>query len=291
MSHRKLLLTAVLGISSALVIAACGGRSSPSKSGSGGSSLTGLSPKAALVKAASSAASQAGAKLQITANVTSSEGHFTITGTGEFNKSPEAFAAQIDASGVPVLGSESLEVVVAKGVVYIKIPTNLPATESAELGALLHGKSWVALDPKSLSHLGSGLGALAAGSSSFKSAELLKVLNSATNISKVGSATVDGVATTEYRATIDAAKLPDATAASKELPSAVPVTFWIDGSGLLRRLSVSTSSVAGSSFAATVEVPSYGPQTTPAIPSASETFNLTPLLRGLSGGNIPLSGL
>ena len=120
---------------------------------------------------------------------------------------------------------------------------------------------------------------MAGASSSFNSAELLKVLNSATNISKVGSATVDGVATTEYRATIDTAKLPTASAASKELPSSVPVTIWIDGSGLIRQVSVAVNS-AGASGSFTVDLLSYGAQQVPTAPPASETFNLTSLLSG-----------
>jgi LppX/LprAFG-like lipoprotein len=280
MKLRTPLSLAALAAAGAVAIAACGGSSSPSSSntGTGGSNLAGLSPQAALIKAASNAGSEAGAKIQFSANIASSEGHFTIHGTGEFNKSPEAVAAQIDAGGLPEVGSLTLNVIFANGIAYIKIPSNLPAAESAEFGAFLHGKSWIEIDTKSLAHAGSSLGALAAGSSSFNSTELLKVLDSATHVSKVGSATVNGVATTEYRATIDTAKLSTATA-SKELPSAVPVTIWIDGSGSVRQVSVAVNSAgAGGSF--TVDLLSYGAQQVPAPPSSSETLNLSSLLSG-----------
>jgi hypothetical protein len=287
MSHRKLLVTAALGIASAVVIAACGGSSSPSSSGS--KSVAGLAPKAALIQAASNTGSQAGEKLQVTADVTSTEGHFAITGTGAFNKSPQEGTLQMNMSGLPTVGSVSLNMVIAKSVIYIKIPASLlsklPAAEAGEFGAFLHGKSWVELDTKSLSHLGSGLGSLAGSSSSFNKGAYLKLLQSATSISKVGSATVNGVATTEYRATINPAKLPSAATAAKSLPSAIPVTVWIDGSGLVRQLSVTVSSVAGSSFAVTLDFLSYGLQAAPAIPSASETDNLSSLL-----GNLASSG-
>jgi hypothetical protein len=118
----------------------------------------------------------------------------------------------------------------------------------------------------------------------------LDYLRAAGTVSDVGSDTVNGVATTHYHALVDIGRLasveggqegPQAVAALEQATgsSTLPIDVWIDGSHLVRRLSVSLPITQGGvSVEASVSIDflSYGAQPVPAPPPASEVTGTPP---------------
>lgn len=114
----------------------------------------------------------------------------------------------------------------------------------------------------------------------------------ADKVTKVGSETIDGTATTHYRATVD---LDKAAAKSGDFKDAVtslektggsktmPVEVWIDGQGRLRRessaMSLKMSGADGKprtlSFKQTVDLSDYGTPLNVTTPPADQTTDIT----------------
>jgi hypothetical protein len=234
-----------------------------------------------------------------------SVGKLTVTGTGAFNASPAAGEMDLNVSipGISSLGAAAsalssipLSLVLSDKVLYVKLPTTLSSLTSSYTG----GKPWVSVDLSKLASMSStpGLTNLLNGQTSpADPTAALKELQAAssTGITKVGTATVNGVATTEYKATLNLAKL------SKRLPAAqrkaltqqlakssrqlgtttVPFDVYIDSAHLIRRLTLNYSyTVQGSTvpLMLAIDFLSYGPQAAPTVPAASDTFDLTNLL-------------
>lgn len=142
-----------------------------------------------------------------------------------------------------------------------------PAADSAELPA---GKTWGSINLNTVAEakLGASLAQLSEGSQEF--ARTLSYLQavSTSGITTVGPATIRGVPTTEYKATIDLAKAaslrsPQAQAALKSLESKVhtstePVQVWLDAQGRVNQISyqVQASIAAGASSASGTTSPS-----------------------------------
>jgi hypothetical protein len=249
-----------------------------------------------------------------------SVGKLSITGTGSFNTSPQQGEMDLDVSvpGISSLGSTAsalssfpLSLVLDSKVIYLKLPAALSSKVSTYTG----GKPWVSVNLSQLASTSStpGLSNLLNGQTSpTNPTAALKELQAAssTGITKVGTATVNGVATTEYKATLNLLKL------SKQLPAAqrkalsaqlaksskalgtttVPFDVYIDSAHLIRRLSLNYSyASAGTTVPLMMQIDflSYGHQTAPTVPAASETFDLTGLLSTYSksfGGGLPGSG-
>jgi hypothetical protein len=293
MKLRTPLSITALVAAGAFAIAACGGSSSPSGSNNNTGGTTASTPKAALLQAASASTAEAGYKVKYTISASTAEGNFSGTGTGTFNRAPQNGAVQLNLTGLPEIGSAQMSMITSGSTIYIdaaSLLSHLPSADAGLASGYLHGKTWLEIDLASLGKSAAGgLGSLASTYSGFsKPGSYLKYLAAASNIKNVGSATINGVATTEYTADVDVSKVAGLGAVAKDLPSSEPVSIWIDGNNLVRQITVDASGSTGSAAAAvssdtTLDFLSYGPQATPAIPSASETLNLSSLLSGHLG--------
>lgn len=118
--------------------------------------------------------------------------------------------------------------IVADGVTYIKAP---PYAEP-----LPNGKTWMRIDPSSMTPPPPGLAALVGGMSGrlpggADPARAVGLLADAVEpVTTVGLETVGGVATTHYRFTVSAASTPSVPAAPQDSVRS-PVDAWLDGLG------------------------------------------------------------
>ena len=151
-------------------------------------------------------------------------------------------------------------------------------------GQIPGGKQWVKLD---FSKLGKSAGVdfsrLLSGSQ-FEPTDLLAMLKSeGAKIRKLGSATLDGAATTHYRVTIDVAKMLQSKGLTSPLLSGFASQMktatddvWIGSNGLVRRIQTSYG-VASVHLAMTMDLYDYGANVTIAAPPSSEVFDGTQL--------------
>jgi len=173
----------------------------------------------------------------------------------------------------------------------------LPAADKAQLPA---GKTWLSLNLNTVTEAKLGASLSQLSSSSQESTQLLSYLQavSTSGITTVGPATIKGVATTEYKATVDLTKVADqkspaAQAAIKSLEAqvnatTVPVQVWLDGQGRVRQVSeqiqVSTTSqssggttipAASGSVSTTVDYYDFGTPVTVQAPPSSQVDDVT----------------
>jgi len=149
------------------------------------------------------------------------------------------------------------------------------------------GMQWIKLDVTKLGKsAGLDLSKVMSGSQ-LQPADLLSMLEAdGAKVKKVGSATVDGVATTHYRVTINTAKAlqskgltdPLLKALAKQMKT-VSQNVWIDKDSLVRRVAVQYSPrVAGvPRMAMTMDISDYGAHLTIAAPPSDEVFDATQL--------------
>jgi hypothetical protein len=157
-----------------------------------------------------------------------------------------------------------------------------------QLGALASqlpgGKHWVELDVSKLGKsAGLDLGKLLSGSQ-LQPSDLLSMLKAeGAQVRSLGAATVDGVATTHYRVTVDTAKAlqaqgltsPLLAGAAAELPK-VPVDAWIGNDGLLRRIRLAAGTPQGR-LDLTMNLYDYGTKLAISAPPSSDVFDATQL--------------
>ncbi|WP_249010276.1 hypothetical protein [Conexibacter sp. DBS9H8] len=300
--------TGAIGLlgAAALAIAGCGSAAHHSTSASAGSSGVG---GAVIAKAADISGAAKGERVAYTLTESlPSVGTVQVAGTGAFNAKPaegqlNLTVAAPNASGLGLAGTLlahlPLSLVLANKTVYLKIPSSVQSL----VGSFTHNKSWISINLADLAGASKipGLSSVLNGQTNptDPAAELKQFEAAATNgVTKVGSATVNGVATTEYSGTLDLAKLsqrlPAAlrSAMSHQLARAakaigstkLPFTVYIDSANLIRRLDLSFSgSHAGSAVKATMQMDflAYGPQPAPTIPPAADTFGINGLLGSL----------
>jgi hypothetical protein len=148
------------------------------------------------------------------------------------------------------------------------------------------GKQWIKLDVSKLGKAaGLDLGKLLSGSQ-FQPSDLLGMLTSeGAKIQKVGPATVDGVATTHYRVTIDLAKVLQSKGLTSPLLNGITAQMktansevWIGKDGLVRRVRVSYDVPRGYEpmpMAMTMSLYDYGAHLSIAAPPSSQVFDAT----------------
>lgn len=122
----------------------------------------------------------------------------------------------------------------------------LPAADAAQLPA---GKTWISINLNSVTEAKLGASLAQLSNSSQESTQLLSYLQSvsASGITTVGPAAIKGVATMEYKATVDLTKVADQKspaeqAAIKSLEAQLnatmmPVQVWLDAQGRVRQVS------------------------------------------------------
>jgi len=165
----------------------------------------------------------------------------TVTGSGQLDLTNHAFDLHVNA---PSGGSD--EVLETGGVLYIQVP---PAQESTVPG----NKPWESIDLNQVDEakLGKSFSQLSSLNSEDPTQALSNLSAVSDNVSAVGPATVGGVATTEYKAEVDLAKVAARTQSKEGAKAAsaitqeqqalgtatIPVTVWIDSNGLVRQVS------------------------------------------------------
>jgi hypothetical protein len=192
---------------------------------------------------------------------------------------------------VPSLGAITMRMV--SPYLYLQAPGAL----QSELPA---GKTWLSIDLDTLtqSKLGSSLSELS--DSSQQSTQILSYLEavSSSGITEIGPATVRGVATTEYSATIDLSKAvslkdPQARAALQKLEASLhlstfPIQVWLDDRGRVAQESyqvtvpASSATASATSVSLTIGFYDFGTPVEVAAPPASQVFDITS--QPLAGG-------
>jgi hypothetical protein len=286
-----------------LAVAGCGSSNTTSASGTRAGAEIG---SAAISRAASISGASKGEKVAYSLTESlPSIGKLTLTGTGAFNTSPEQGEMDFNVSipGIASLGSEAaslsnlpLSLVIDNKTVYVKLPSAL----ASKFGTYTGNKPWVSVNLAQLASSSTvpGLSNLLNGQTSpTNPAAALKELEAAssTGITKVGTATVNGVPTTEYKASLDLSKLSGSLPAAQRKVlkqslaraksqlglTSIPYEVYIDSANLVRRLTLSISpTVRGTTIPATLQLDflAYGAQPAPTIPTAADTFDLTNLL-------------
>jgi hypothetical protein len=253
----------------ALVSAGCGGAT--------GSALS-LDPVAA---AATKTQQAGGARVRFAIHFAGANRSAAITGAGTIDgESSKLTFEAAPGSALSQLGGGSMQV--------ISLQQNGDYVLYLQLGALASqlpgGKHWVELDVSKLGKsAGVDLGKLLSGSQ-IQPGDLLSMLEAeGAKIRNLGSATVDGAATTRYHVTIDTAKALESNGLSSPLLAGaaaavptVPVDAWIGKDGLLRRIKIAAATAQGR-FGMTMDLYDYGANVNVSAPPSSDVFDATQL--------------
>jgi hypothetical protein len=250
----------------ALLASGCGGA---------GSALS-LDP----VAAAATRTQQAGAaKVRFVIHVAGANEAFAVRGSGAIDGTSSDLT--FNTTETRLAGAPMEEISLEQNGDYV-VYLQLGALDSQLPG----GKHWVALDLSKLGKAaGLDLGKLLSGSQ-IQPGDLLSMLQAeGAGIQNLGSATVDGSATTHYRVTIDTAKAlqargltsPLLTGAAAELPK-IPVDAWIGTDGLLRRITFAAAGALGH-VDMTMNLFDYGANVAISAPPSSDVFDATQLAR------------
>jgi hypothetical protein len=158
--------------------------------------------------------------------------------------------------------------------------------------ALTGGKQWIELN---LSRAGGAIGvsSLPTAADPTQFVDYLRAVSSTT--SKAGGEIVRGVPTTHYHAIVDLDRYPDlvpraqlfpVTRSVKALEAAlgahtIGLDVWVDSHSLVRRLSFSFRECISRTrfqFGMSLDLFDYGPQPSPPLPTASEVYDITPVI-------------
>ena len=211
---------------------------------------------------------------------------FTIRGTGAIHGTSGeltfSLGSMLQHQGVPA-GSSIKEIFLEENgdfVVYM------------DLGALASqipgGKQWIRLDFSKLGKAeGLDFNQLLSGSQ-LQPTDLLSMLKTeGATVNKVGPATIDGAATTQYHVTVDMAKALEARGLTSpmlagiaaKMPT-VPEDVWIGKDGLVHRIKVAVSMQPHSKpvrLAMAMDIFDYGAHVTIAAPPSRDVFDATQL--------------
>lgn len=286
-------MTGVLGVLAvALCLVGCG-------SSSGGSSSASTS---ALKRAAYVSSGSAGYRVAIAFQEGSAAlgGSISGSGAGAFDPSKHTGSMTVNINlpaRLASAGTLSVREILSGQRLFLKLPTQVSSK-------LPGGKPWLEVNLAQLAHAAGiqNLTSLFGGSQTTNPGQFLQYLRAASahGVTKVGTASIDGLQTTEYRATIDLLKVPAAappgerqslTQAVSSLEKltglhAIPVNVWVDPQHLVRRLVMAYAVRAGGQKVTTrmrLDFLSYGPQPAPALPPARQVTDAGSLLSRLGG--------
>jgi hypothetical protein len=214
-----------------------------------------------VAKAADTSQKQMSEHMDLDASVTAGTQVIAMTGSGDFANAPTRgqFLMRVRANG----RDASMQEVLDGTRVYISSP--------ALMGQLPGAKKWMSVD---VSKAGKALGIDVANYSSQSPQSVLDQLKTAGGVAKIGPETLDGVATTHYRATIDPAKVAKVFKKLQITPAYEPVDVWIDDQGLVRRMHMAYSA-KGSTTDMTASFSKYGEPVSVSVPAPDDTFDAT----------------
>lgn len=202
-----------------------------------------------------------------------------------------AQAAEASGDTVPAGFDEPMQIVVDGTAVYLRMPM---------LQALTGQAGWLTLTQADVASAGGSLGL---GVGALDPSQLLETLRGvAGTIEQVGTDRVRGVSTTHVRATVEIGKaLARMPAAQRALLKdqlgrldtprrGLPVEVWIDGEGLVRRISMAlddVSQAAGAGGKATMRIDffDYGEPVDIVVPDASDTTPFGDVLGAFGGAH------
>jgi hypothetical protein len=223
-------------------------------------------------------------------------------GSGTFNSAAHSGSVTftMDLGGIPavtqLLGSSKLQIqeILSGLTLYLKLPAALGHNPA------LHGKPWLKINLARAARAAGipGVSSLLNNPSSTDPSQFLRYLEATSGgVTKVGSQSVDGFQTTEYRARINLDRVANAAPAADRAQvrqtiaalervahiHSMPVKVWIDARHLVRREELSfAETVSGQSVNAAIriDIPQYGPEPQPQLPPASQVADLTHLAAG-----------
>jgi hypothetical protein len=232
-------------------------------------------------------AQKGGIAMTITAEVGAAGQTVPVHGTGTFDRAGKLGQMSLTTS---VGGKDmTIDEVSAGHTIYM--------SSDAFKQELPSGKSWLKLDlDKAAKAQGIDLDSL--GGATQDPAQVLDYLKGAGTSTKVGSETVNGVATTHYHVDIDLRKAAaksgaaDAKATVEKLikttgTSTLPIDVWVDSDHLVRRETMKYNmDVQGQkgSMSMTIDMTKYGVDVTAKVPPADETLDGDDLLGATGGG-------
>jgi hypothetical protein len=232
--------TAVVGASlaavAALALAGCGSSSSGSSaaSPSSGAGSSGSSPGTAVKTAWTTTSHADSARMTMDETVRAAGKSESMTGSGVTALKGAGQGA--NGQFTMVSAGQHVEMRVLGTTLYEKLP---PGATSKALSA---GKPWISIDTTKIASSADGTANQAPDASA-----QLGYLGHAQQVTKVGSATVDGVATTHYRMTIAPGAL--GSTSGVHASKAVPVDVWVDGSHRVRQEKLSMAMTASGASA------------------------------------------
>lgn len=253
-----------------------------------------------IAKAAIASSAAPGFKLALTQAVSGtavSAGGIIASGTGSFSTTRGtgalSFTSHLGATPdeAAALGGPSLNIqeLVDGTTLYLKFPRGLTgksgATKPWARVDLLRGAGAAAIP---------GISTLLESPAASQPGVLLQTLRAiAGGARKLGTARVGGYQTTEYRTTIQLNRYPGLVAPAQRAPaeqavqalamqfraSEVPVTVYVDGQNLVRRMEFSrtaTTVTSGTySTHSTADFTEYGPQPAPRFPPAGQVSDVS----------------
>jgi LppX_LprAFG lipoprotein len=248
-----------------IALAAC----SSGGGGPAGAPSTSLTPRQALLAAASHARQVTSASETLAVRDTGSQ-HTTTAGTIQFQRKP-ALQASETLNTTAAGKSTQIKVILTGTAIYLH--------EAALAGQL--GKPWLKLDLSALN--GTALASISQLVHSLQGndfANQTQLLAQAKNVHSAGSQTIDGVATTEYAGSVRAAEALKALPASLRTAMApelqmlgngtISFHVWIDGQHHTRKIT-DVETVNGETINTTVNITAINQPVHVTIPPASQT--------------------
>jgi hypothetical protein len=277
--------------------------------GAGAGALSGCGTSTTLdpiARAAEVSSQQEGARFSLSVRLYSpmlSGTGFAVSANGYVDERKRTGELTMDLSGIPGAsnlpggGAGTVKMIFAYPVIYMDMPFLA--------GQLPAGKTWMKLDlRKAAQAAGIDLSQLSSLNQDDPTQLLEYLRASSGGVTTVGSETLDGVATTHYRGTLQLGSILDrlpasyrdaAKAALEKLGNAgaIPVEVWVDDQHRVRRMQMSLGASApasspGSGASAvsgtvTIDFTSYGAVPPIVPPPDSEVFEASSLA-GLAGG-------
>lgn len=216
-----------------LPLAACGGGSKKASSST---------PMDAVTKAATKTYAAGSESLSLTANVEAAGQAVVLGGTGAFETKGARGSMSLHVKAGPI--ATTVDEVLAGNAVYLKSPllaSGLPA-----------GKTWLKLDLSKIHVAGVDLQSLLAQNPGGE----LKILQSLSSATKVGTGQVDGVSATHYTV----------QPAAKTFPS---YDVWVGADGYIHRVQVAQ---ANPKVAVTLDLSKFGAPVKVTPPPAAQVY-------------------